>query len=350
MIIALITAVILLFLYRHLVLEKAGDHLSCTQELNRKLVEPDETFVMRIRVINRSFWIFPYVRTIVYLPQVFEVTGMRAETLSFQKTVTRSMMILPRQTVSYDIKLSCPQRGRYVIRDMMIRTGDSFGLSSKLFRMESVGEIVVIPRRDENGSLPQSLGGFLGNLSVRRFIHEDPVLHAGFREYTGREPMRNIAWSQSAKGLGLMVRTPDYTADPSVCLILNIDSDAEDREALTERCLMTARTVAEDLERQKFAFRMMMNAAGAGLSSLNVQHGFGEEHYRTVMEMLGRASYVSERTYDQLLRSALDLNDNTAGYLIITPSRTDRADPELLQRMSLQSGSEPLILCGEDRL
>ena len=54
--------------------------------------------------------------------------------------------------------------------------------------------------RDWADSSADVLSGFLGDVSVRRFIYEDPVLTTGFREYTGREPMKHISWTQSARG------------------------------------------------------------------------------------------------------------------------------------------------------
>ena len=46
------------------------------------------------------------------------------------------------------------------------------------------------------------LGGFLGELSVNRYLYEDPILTAGYRPYTSGDPMRSIAWKQSVRGTG----------------------------------------------------------------------------------------------------------------------------------------------------
>lgn len=58
------------------------------------------------------------------------------------------------------------------------------------------------------------LGGFLGELSVNRYLYEDPILTAGYRSYTSGDPMRSIAWKQSVQGQGLMVKKWDYTTEP----------------------------------------------------------------------------------------------------------------------------------------
>ena len=351
MIAAIAVTAALLLVYMHTVLFRADRFLVCTQESERLLAEPGETIRLSVTVANRSLWLFPYVRVTAFfadgLEPVKEGSGRRSV---LSGSVSRSMMILPHRTVTYRIPVICRKRGRYPLQDILMQSGDSFGLSSRTFRMEGRGEIVVIPAKEESETFPETVGGFLGNISVRRFIHEDPVLSAGFREYTGREPLKQISWTQSAKGIGLMVRTPDYTADPSLCLILNIDSAASGKETLIEHCYVQARTLCELLEQRGFAYRMVTNAAAVGALSdtTAIQHGTGQEHYRLIMERLGRASYTCERSFAALVQYAAEQNDNTAGYLIITPSYSDRLPGHLLVRLSAQSGSEPVRFYGED--
>ena len=353
MIAFLIITAVILFLYKYNVLDRADQYLDCIQEADRKLAEPGETVTVTVTVTNRSFWLFPYVRASVYFPRAFELP---AETIrdenAYQKTLSRSMMILPKGTVSFRIQAVCRKRGRYTLQDILLQSGDSLGLSVKFFRKHSDGEIVIIPEKLEENRIPQTIGGFLGNVSVRRFIHEDPVISAGFREYTGQEAMKRISWKQSAKGLGLMVSVPDYTADPVLCLIINTDTQAADREELVENCLKQARTVCEMLEKHSFAYRVVMNAACTGSlsASSTVVHGFGAEHYRLVMEMLGRASYACERSYAQLVQQALEQSGSTAGYLIITPSVNDSLPAGLYARLAAPSGTEAVRICGEDLL
>ncbi len=68
------------------------------------------------------------------------------------------------------------------------------------------------------------LGGVIGDISVNRFIFEDPMLTVGFSEYTGREPMRDISWTQSARLGRMMVKNYDHTVDLSVTILLNVQS------------------------------------------------------------------------------------------------------------------------------
>ena len=59
-----------------------------------------------------------------------------------------------------------------------------------------------MPRRAASPSFDMLLGGMIGDISVNRFIFEDPMLTIGFSDYTGREPMRDISWTRAPAWAG----------------------------------------------------------------------------------------------------------------------------------------------------
>lgn len=44
------------------------------------------------------------------------------------------------------------------------------------------------PRECDLPELDGLMGGFLGGISVNRYLYEDPILTAGYREYTSGRP------------------------------------------------------------------------------------------------------------------------------------------------------------------
>ena len=112
--------------------------------------------------------------------------------------------------------------------------------------------------------LRELLGSFLGDYSVQRYLYEDPVMTAGYREYTGREPMKQISWKQSAHSMGLMVREYDHTVEPVLTLLLNVETAQERKEPVLETCYSLARTVCQELEDKGIKYVFCTNAAQAG--------------------------------------------------------------------------------------
>ena len=135
----------------------------------------------------------------------------------------------------------------------------------------------------------------------KRQLYEDPILTAGYRPYTSGDPMRSIAWKQSVRGQGLMVKKWDYTTEPRAVVLVHADTKDYDHPEPAELCYSMARTVCRRLEEKAVSYRFAANAAfdlllNAALSGeewrkpLETPQGYGPEHYRRVLEILGRAT------------------------------------------------------------
>ena len=174
-----------------------------------------------------------------------------------------------------------------------LRPGQEADFSTAL-RLERRGRYVLEPL--------QVIGGdFLGELSVNRYLYEDPILTAGYRPYTSGDPMRSIAWKQSVRGQGLMVKKWDYTTEPRAVVLVHADTKDYDHPEPAELCYSMARTICRRLEEKAVSYRFAANAAfdlllNAALSGeewrkpLETPQGYGPEHYRRVLEILGRAT------------------------------------------------------------
>lgn len=174
-----------------------------------------------------------------------------------------------------------------------LRPGQEADFSTAL-RLERRGRYVLEPM--------QVIGGdFLGELSVNRYLYEDPILTAGYRPYTSGDPMRSIAWKQSVRGQGLMVKKWDYTTEPRAVVLVHADTKDYDHPEPAELCYSMARTICRRLEEKAVSYRFAANAAfdlllNAALSGeewrkpLETPQGYGPEHYRRVLEILGRAT------------------------------------------------------------
>ena len=78
----------------------------------------------------------------------------------------------------------------------------------------------------------------------------------GYRDYSGREPLKQISWNQSAKVGRLIVRQNDFTTDRAAVIIVNIDPTSR---KLMEHCLSMTSSVCQLLEREKIPYSMMSN-------------------------------------------------------------------------------------------
>lgn len=335
-----------------LALQRNADRLADMREDHRpeeRLVDPDEKFYLDLTLQNAGRHYILFARLEERLSQAFTVYGQKArsrETMDGGTTVSFSTWLRPRQEVRFRFQVSAGARGFYPLAPLKLSCGDFLGLEEHTRRAGQFRAVVVAPREAEEAGLAGVLGGFLGDVSVRRFIHEDPVLTAGYRAYTGREPMKSISWTQSARGLGLMVKKYDFTSEPSVSVLLNADAPkSPEHTERMERCFSLARTVCRILEERGIQYDFATNAAASDAFSDVSQQlgtGLGARHFTSLLERLGRADCRAAYPGERLLeRSAASNSDK--GRILITPG-DEFGDSPALARLRELTGGNVLIL------
>lgn len=309
-------------------LRHALDGVSHRHWAEPAVAEPDEPFSLVTQVTNSSRRPVPFVRVSEDLPAALCVPekGVRLKKgavggLQMDSTV----YLMPRQRYTRRLPVSLNARGRYVLRGAKLFGGDFLGLSETVHYFNQANEIIVLPRRWEGKPQLSALGGYLGDVSVSRFIFEDPVLTLGFREYTGREPQKMISWPQSARTGRLMVKNYDHTLELSVSVLLSVDGcDRKGYSELAENCFSLARTVCETLEQKHVGYRFFTNAQAVGAFSYwsRVSEGMGAGHLSSVLEGLGRASYEPTESFSNILDRAARAAEPGRCHILIALSVT----------------------------
>lgn len=311
--------------------------LEASHKPDKVLVEPEEKFHIILRLENHSRFLLSFLRYSARIPQ--EMTVYVDEKKCHvdprgEKFITGTIWLGPYQTLERKIPVSLAKRGRYLMRDMTVFSGDFLGFDENFHSYDSYREMVVYPKAVSIPRLEGVFGGFLGELSVRRFLYEDPVLTLGYREYSGREPMKTISWTQSARSGQLMVKNFDHTMEPTVAVVLNVDcketgaSDSEPagtvfrkKEDLAECCFGIARSVCEQLEAKGIRYSFATNAASVGGASSRhyFAEGLGKAHFGGIMECLGRAFCTAEFSGKRLLDQTVRHIGAGHGVIFITP-------------------------------
>ena len=168
---------------------------------------------------NQTGWTRPQISLKLHLDPVFEIQDadyVQKDLMGKGRTVRYVTWLKPHQEASYQVEIRISKRGRYLLEPLYLSSGDFLGMTEISRRMSRVQELVVPPREQGLPALDAAMGGFLGELSVNRFLYQDPILTAGYRPYTSQDPMRSISWKQSARGLGLVSKKYDSTTEPRV--------------------------------------------------------------------------------------------------------------------------------------
>lgn len=340
----LFCTVILLAILEHVSRRDDVRHLHFSAELDSTLVEPDERVTLRYRVVNTSRWPVLYASLALLLER--DVT-LHADESFLRRHVSRDFtgarvdhhfFLLPHRSFSAQISLSVKQRGAHELGRFYLESGDFMALKPTM-RSGVIGRSVLCTAPLCEPQELEVFGGELGDMSVRRFILDDPTMPLGYREYSGREPMKQISWMQSAKAGRLMVRQNDYTTDRIAAVVVNLDSS--DMPAL-ERCLALTRTVCEDLEERKIPYALLSNGDLFSLSE-----GLGRSHLFFILRRLALARPTGFTTFDELIDRCIRRRRGNCSYIIITPSAGEESD-RAIARLHPHLDRAPLVLYGKE--
>lgn len=316
---------------------------------DRALAEPGEPVTWSATVDNYSRLPIPFVR----LVQDFPNEASAQADLSWKEAYCRRsflswyteyrMTIRGRRSITRKVTVAFDRRGVYKIGTYRLSAGDLLGFRES--RNHGEGQkIVVMPERSTQQTALDALGGFLGDVSVRRFILEDPILTVGFRDYTGREPLRSISWTRTAQSGTLQVKQYDHTAERHVVVLLN--TEGADGEQL-EECLRLTRSVCEKLEQRKipYGFRTNANLPGPVGKVHSLMEGLGQRHLNTILYGLGCADKTCFFSFRNLTQQTIKKRKSSESYIVITPDEQG-AVRSCIQKLSNAAGSQVCVLRG----
>ena len=123
--------------------------------------------------------------------------------------------------------ITCLKRGHYEAGSVALTAGDLFGLGQRTRQVNLPCSVDVYPRILSEDELGTPSTRWQGDLAVKRWIMPDPFLTSGVRDYREGDPLRDIHWRASARMGQLQVKVRDYTADPRMLVVLNVQSSEE---------------------------------------------------------------------------------------------------------------------------
>ena len=179
----------------------------------------------------------------------------------------------------------------------------------------------------------------LGDISVRRFIMEDPSLVLGYREYTGAEPLKSISWIQTAKTGRLMVKKHDFTVDNDVAVFVDIEHTDK---GTAERCLSLVRTACDMLEEAHIPYAMHSNG-----DLFKTEKGNGRTHLFEIQRRIGIARFVRYSQFAEVAERSIKEGAGQTGCILIAPEMTPDVQ-YVIRLISENTGAATCVLIGKE--
>lgn len=326
MLITVIITIIIVFSLNSLSKKYSMKGLNYTRDFPKNVVEIDEEFKIKTSIENKKFLPVTFLQVSEEYPGEIEYVG----DIKVKRNVDKSehvmyMTLMPHQRIKRTYRATVSKRGRYLIKDVTITVGDMMGFKVFSEDIFMIQEMIVLPKPYdiENSFVPY--GSYNGDISVRRWIIEDPILIVGLREYSGFEPQKTIHWPSSLKSGRLMVKKFDYTTDNRVMILLNIEAYKPfwmhiDHIAI-EKCISIVRTLCEEFEMQGIPYGFATNSQIGGASGNSIyQTGWGNSHLSGILETLGRIDYGINMPFEELMKKFIENRSEYGTIIVVTPS------------------------------
>ena len=255
------------------------------------------------------------------------------------ETYGRELFLMPHSGVKGTIAFSLKHRGSCRLGQIYLESGDFLGLQNEVVSREIDLRMVCTARPSDREPDIRALGGLLGEITARRFICEDPSLVLGYREYTGREPLKDISWKQTAKMGTLMVKNHDFTVDVDTAILVDIEVTEKQN---VERCLSLVRTAAEYLEEQRIPYSLHSNG-----DLFETEKGAGRKHLFEIQRRIGESHFTRYFSFDALVQRVTGTMSGNRGYIVILPGRSAESEA-CIAYLNARSDVEICVLISEE--
>ena len=309
------------------------------------VTEPGAPFELQATITNKSRVPISYLMIREVYPPAAEIPdGMMFQEKNDGLHVENVCRIKSRQRKKLIFETSIKKRGVHMFKGSSMEFGDFLGFNEISKNVSIQKEIVVYPERIEYPSLNDALANYCGDIAAKRYLIRDPILTIGCREYTGREPMKDIHWLQSARRGELMVREFEYNRQLSVNVILSVEGISSSDDEGLDACCAAARTICERLLDKGvpvsfFTNALLRNKGRQEIWKCDISLG----HTGELLEGLGRVSYLACTSLDRLLEYAHRENDSDAAFIVILLAGGEYEE-KAINRLKSNTNQEVLVV------
>ena len=353
----LLVFVIIFALIMELVsLKRSSVKLHYRLEPSVRSVEQGQEFKLRTIIENATNYNIPYLSMREFLPG--EVEPLDGESLNLLRSGGRCIhqsvvFVKKHQRVKRSIRVAMYERGVYYFCHADLKIGDFLGIKETEKAVEQNRSIVVYPRRLSDGRLEQVLSNVFGDISVRRFLYEDPMLVMGYRDYTGREPLRSISFPMTAKRNQLTVKEFDHTQEEMVDVVFDVSykGDFDHYFDQQETIISIVRTLCEAFEQRGIGYRLVTNAyyesSKARYVNVIESAGNGGNGFSRILEILSMISRAPMCDTEELLERTFQQLPGEKAMIFLCQRREEETEEQLM-RVERKHGVSLHKIYGED--
>lgn len=293
-----------------------------------KCKEGEEIFLVE-EIANRKLLPMPWIRLESRIPAALkfkQAVDMDISQGAWFQNHSSLFSMLPFTKITRRHRVEAMQRGRYRLQTATMTYGDLIGWSRVARTIEMDVELLVHPKPLSIRDVPLPSHSWQGDVTVRRWIVEDPFLVAGVRDYQPSDPFHRVDWKATARAGRLQVRQQDFTADRKLMVYVNFE-DSEtmwkeiSRPELIELGLRYAAAIVRQASKSGMDVGFGCNgrtAFGDEKASLRLPPRAGKVHMETIYDAMARLDISRTEPFEFFLDEDVASRRRGYDYVIIS--------------------------------
>ena len=266
---------------------------------------------------NRKLLPLPWLRSDFTTSRFLEFAQTRSVITGKDRYVVSFFLLKSYQKVVRRWKVRGLQRGIFTIDKVSLVATDLLGGCVLSRNVAADASVTVLPDPTLFEETEYHLRHLTGDVNVRQRLISDPFTVAGSREYTPSDPLRLMDWPATARTGQLMIRECAFTTNPSLTVLLNVQSRPYEREiAVDEDAVEDAVRVCSgllsDTLRENLPVAFGCNAAlPGGEEGAALPPDFGHAHIRRILGVLSALPLKRREDFLPWLAQALAGSDSS---------------------------------------
>ncbi|SEM86377.1 DUF58 domain-containing protein [Paenibacillus sp. OV219] len=224
-------------------------------------------------------------------------------------------------------------RGCYRISSASLTFGDLFGAFSAYQSVPLEVELLVYPQPADPSLIQLPSRSWQGDITVKRWIVEDPFAISGVREYRAGDSLKSINWNATARAGALQVHRRDYTADYRLVVLLNVEDhegmwEVVNNTPLIEEGIRYAAAVLQYATEQgmETAFACNGHELDQPGAVMSVERGSGAEHLVHLYNQLAKLVIVRALPFDTMIDNLAEQWEERYDVVVISAFMSEKIE------------------------
>jgi hypothetical protein len=280
-------------------------------------------------IVNRKLLPLPWLRLESMMPaglQFQQQHNLAINTGTLYQNHNSLFSLMPYSKIIRRHRIRCMKRGWYRLDSAALSVGDFLGQQAATRGQKLNLQLLVYPKLIAWSELPLPSSSWQGDITVKRWIVQDPFQSSGVREYRYGDTLNSIHWKATARTNTLQVHNREYTADPRLMIILNTQItetmwDAVSDPELVEQGLSYAATLVDRAISQGIPAGFGCNGytEEAPQQPIYLEPHNGSDYLNMIYETMAKFVVSCCRTFDDYLENEIQREGTALDFVLITP-------------------------------